>query len=288
MENFFEAHVWAQQLLWLLPVLAGVVLIIIAINTLIHNQFYGWAYVLGKGMVANPQSTDKILGMVINANLCGITIISGEISHNALPYFRCMNMLPWNKQIPRTSKKLKKYIPMLGLFRLKEKFLTDFYEMSFNKDEQDLANFLQTRSGIPGDYYLTAKINWIRYLRTKNWDFPLKVLYDDGIVSRKIRANHQPVTFYINRKLNVGFVPVDGSEPIDIQHGKILMKSFIKFNNTLYALGKGILWNDFIVLGQGYYLYRYGILNDEVRWYIKPYSVKSDSGRKIHLYMKNS
>ena len=32
MENFFEAHVWAQQLLWLLPMLVGVVLIIIAIN----------------------------------------------------------------------------------------------------------------------------------------------------------------------------------------------------------------------------------------------------------------
>ena len=288
MGNFFEAHVWAQQLLWLLPMLVGVVLIIIAINTLIHNQFYGWAYVLGEGMVANPQSTDKILGMVINANLWGITIISGEISHNALPYFRCMNMLPWCERLPRTSKKLKKYIPMLELFRLKEKFLTDFYEMAFNKDEQDLANFLQTRSGIPGDYYLTAKINWIRYLRTKNWDFPLKVLYDDGIVSRKIRANHQPVTFYINHKLNVGFVPVDGSEPIDIQHGKILLEFFIKFNNTLYALGKGILWDDFIVLGQGHYLYRYGILNDKVSWYIKPYSVRDDSGRKIHLYMKNS
>lgn len=95
MEHFYEFRDWIYQIdsvEWL--VFAAV---IFGVNLVISFYFSGQVYVLGKGLCAKAQESDKVLGVVVSAGIWGFTVMNGPVHERSLSEFRCQNMLPWGQ-----------------------------------------------------------------------------------------------------------------------------------------------------------------------------------------------
>lgn len=85
MEYFYEFRDWIYQIdsvEWL--VFAAV---IFGVNLVISFYFSGQVYVLGKGLCAKAQESDKVLGVVVSAGIWGLTVIGCEKALKVLRLF---------------------------------------------------------------------------------------------------------------------------------------------------------------------------------------------------------
>lgn len=111
MEYFYEFRDWIYQIdsvEWL--VFAAV---IFGVNLVISFYFSGQVYVLGKGLCAKAQESDKVLGVVVSAGIWGFTVMNGPVHERSLSEFRCQNMLPWGQFRKKTSLSVRRHLELL-------------------------------------------------------------------------------------------------------------------------------------------------------------------------------
>lgn len=107
-------------------------------------------------------------------------------------------------------------------------------------------------------------------MRIRKWHFPLKVLYEDGVVSHRLREGVESVAVIFNgNTLISNYKFAEEAKPLTRRQGELLMNKYIKFNNVCCVLINDIYWNDFVRLDDGTVLHRYGIMDGEANdWYI--------------------
>lgn len=250
MEHFYEFRDWIYQIEpveWL--VFAAVIVIV---NFVINFCLSGRLYVLGKGLCAKAQESDKVLGVVVSAGIWGFTVMNGPVHERSLSEFRCQNMLPWGRFRKKTSLSVRRHLELLK----KTVFQTKKWDSSYEEN--------------PWWYYAFAGINWLRYLRIRKWHFPLKFLYEDGVVSHRLREGVESVAVIFNgNTLISNYKFAEEAKPLTRKQGELLMNKYIKFNNVCCVLINDIYWNDFVRLDDGTVLHRYGIMDGEANdWYI--------------------
>lgn len=129
--------------------------------------------------------------------------------------------------------------------------------------------------------YAFARVNWLRYLRIRKWHFPLRVLYEDGLNSHRLREGVESIAVILNWYTLIGnYKFSEAAEPLTRKQGQLLMNKYVKFNNVCYVLMNDIYWNDFVRLKDGTFLHRYGIMDGKANdWYID-----GSDGYKVTLY----
>lgn len=264
MEHFYEFRDWIYQIEpveWL--VFAAVIVIV---NFVINFCLSGRLYVLGKGLCAKAQESDKVLGVVVSAGIWGFTVMNGPVHERNLSEFRCQNMLPWGK------------------FRKSSFFLVKCHLKLFKKAISQTQGWDSSYDERWWWRYAFARVNWLRYLRIRKWHFPLKVLYEDGVVSHRLREGVASIAVILNwYTLISNYKFSEVAEPLTRKQGRLLMNKYIKFNNVWYVLRNDIYWNDFVYLKDGTILHKYGIMDGEVNdWYID-----GSDGYKVTLYAVN-
>lgn len=119
MEHFYEFRDWIYQIEpveWL--VFAAVIVIV---NFVINFCLSGRLYVLGKGLCAKAQESDKVLGVVVSAGIWGFTVMNGPVHERNLSEFRCQNMLPWGRFRKKTSLSVRRHLELLKKLFFKQK-----------------------------------------------------------------------------------------------------------------------------------------------------------------------
>lgn len=261
MEYFYEFRDWIYQIdsvEWL--VFAAV---IFGVNLVISFYFSGQVYVLGKGLCAKAQESDKVLGVVVSAGIWGFTVMNGPVHERSLSEFRCQNMLPWGQFRKKTSLSVRRHLELLK----KTVFQAKKWDSSYEEN-------LWWR-------YAFARVNWLRYLRIRKWHFPLRVLYEDGLNSHRLREGVESIAVILNWYTLIGnYKFSEAAEPLTRKQGQLLMNKYVKFNNVCYVLMNDIYWNDFVRLKDGTFLHRYGIMDGKANdWYID-----GSDGYKVTLY----
>lgn len=261
--KYYEVKNWICQtgpVEWCFFIAAVVCIVIV--HWIISCCLCGQVYILGQGLRKKAQKGDIVLGVVVSAGIWGFTVMGGPVITGSQSWFRCRNMLRWGKFKNKNSSRVKRHI------KLFKKTISRIEEWDRKYDKESWY------------YYAFCRVSWLRYLIIRKRHFPLKVIYEDGIVSRRLRKNVDSIAIVVNWTAISDYRFCDKAEPLTRRQGKLLMNKYIKFNNTCSVVMNDMFWDDFVCLDDGTFLHQYGIMKGAANgWYID-----GSLGREVTLY----